>query len=80
MITMIVKLNPFSFVQGDGGGPLICAAAENANTSSSLKKYIQVGIVSWGIGCGEENVPGVYSSVAANSEWINRQMLDTLKQ
>jgi len=38
------------------------------------KKYIQVGIVSWGIGCGDENVPGVYSSVAVNSQWINKEL------
>uniref|UniRef100_A0A2S2QVM9 Phenoloxidase-activating factor 2 n=1 Tax=Sipha flava TaxID=143950 RepID=A0A2S2QVM9_9HEMI len=56
---------------GDGGGPLVCAAKED---SYNGKKYIQVGIVSWGIGCGDENVPGVYSSVLANSQWINKKV------
>lgn len=58
-------------VQGDGGGPLICAAKDE---SYGGKKYLQVGIVSWGIGCGDENVPGVYSSVLANSQWINKKL------
>ncbi|XP_025207831.1 phenoloxidase-activating factor 2-like isoform X2 [Melanaphis sacchari] len=57
--------------KGDGGGPLICAVKESQEKS---KKYIQVGIVSWGIGCGDENVPGVYSSVIANSQWINKEL------
>jgi len=38
------------------------------------KKYMQVGIVSWGIGCGDENIPGVYSSVTANAQWINKEL------
>ncbi|CAI6358875.1 unnamed protein product [Macrosiphum euphorbiae] len=57
--------------KGDGGGPLICAMKEDQGES---KKYIQVGIVSWGIGCGDENIPGVYSSVAFNSQWINKEL------
>lgn len=59
------------FVQGDGGGPLVCAAKDG---SYDGKKYLQVGIVSWGIGCGDENVPGVYSSLLANSQWINKKV------
>lgn len=58
-------------MQGDGGGPLICAVKDD---SYDGKKYIQVGIVSWGIGCGDEDVPGVYSSVQANSQWINKKL------
>lgn len=54
--------------QGDGGGPLFCAV------KGEHKKYIQVGIVSWGIGCGDDGVPGVYASVVANSKWINEHV------
>ncbi|XP_060858880.1 phenoloxidase-activating factor 2-like isoform X1 [Metopolophium dirhodum] len=57
--------------KGDGGGPLICAMKGYQGKS---KKYMQVGIVSWGIGCGDENIPGVYSSVAVNSQWINKEL------
>lgn len=37
--------------KGDGGSPLVCKIP---NTSNS---YYQSGIVSWGIGCSERNVP-----------------------
>lgn len=61
----------FPIIQGDGGGPLICAMKGSQEKS---KKYMQVGIVSWGIGCGDENIPGVYSSVTANAQWINKEL------
>ncbi|MEU5767738.1 S1 family peptidase [Streptomyces asoensis] len=42
--------------QGDSGGPMFRRDAGNA--------WIQVGIVSWGIGCARANAPGVYSEVS----------------
>ena len=41
--------------QGDSGGPLIIPG----NGASS---DVQVGVVSWGIGCASANFPGVVSS------------------
>ena len=49
--------------QGDSGGPLICI--EN-------KQPVLYGIVSWGVGCGREGLPGLYSKVAAQLEWIGK--------
>ncbi|WP_217215168.1 trypsin-like serine protease [Streptomyces sp. AC550_RSS872] len=42
--------------QGDSGGPMFRRDASNA--------WIQVGIVSWGIGCARPNAPGVYTEVS----------------
>jgi len=38
---------------------------------------VQVGITSWGIGCGAEGVPGVYSDVRLFTSWVQEAM-DTL--
>ncbi|XP_046689059.1 phenoloxidase-activating factor 2-like isoform X4 [Homalodisca vitripennis] len=48
---------------GDGGGPLVCPVLDDSG------KYVQIGITSWGIGCGDR--PGAYSSVIAAREWID---------
>ncbi|KAG5871975.1 hypothetical protein JTB14_003100 [Gonioctena quinquepunctata] len=53
---------------GDGGSPLMCPIEDQEG------RYYHAGIVSWGIGCGEENVPGVYTNVASFREWIDEQM------
>uniref|UniRef100_F6SCN4 Serine protease 42-like n=1 Tax=Monodelphis domestica TaxID=13616 RepID=F6SCN4_MONDO len=52
--------------QGDSGGPLVCQFGKHT--------WVQVGIVSWGIGCGEEAVPGVYTRVSGFSKWIIKSM------
>ncbi|XP_050531425.1 phenoloxidase-activating factor 2-like [Daktulosphaira vitifoliae] len=54
--------------KGDGGGPLLCAK------KNSPEKYIQVGVVAWGIGCGDEKVPGVYASILSNLKWIKEKL------
>ncbi|XP_064449407.1 serine protease 42-like [Mirounga angustirostris] len=52
---------------GDSGGPLVCKFKDT---------WVQVGIVSWGIGCGRGDVPGVYTDIACYAEWI----LDVINQ
>lgn len=40
-----------------------------------LKTYVQAGIVGWGIGCGMEGIPGVYTDVASQRcfiDWATR--------
>lgn len=49
--------------EGDGGSGLYCI-----NPVSGLIKA--AGLVSWGIGCGQQNVPGVYVNMARYVSWI----------
>ena len=52
--------------QGDSGGPLM--VAENGTD------WHQIGIVSWGIGCGSTGYPGVYTKVSVFRDWIRLQV------
>jgi secreted trypsin-like serine protease len=38
--------------------------------------YYHAGIVSWGIACNKENVPGVYIDVQKYLPWIQKHMAD----
>ena len=40
-----------------------------ANTTHTT--YTQVGIVAFGVGCGQQDVPGVYTSVAEQVCWVD---------
>lgn len=52
---------------GDGGSPLVCPDPNQPH------RYSQVGIVAWGIGCGDE-IPGVYTNVAGLRSWIDDKL------
>jgi hypothetical protein len=52
--------------QGDSGGPLV-----GTNDDGDL---VQVGVVSWGIGCAEAAFPGVYSRVSRVWDWIEEEV------
>ncbi|XP_058381280.1 tissue-type plasminogen activator [Diceros bicornis minor] len=47
--------------QGDSGGPLVCMKDNHMTL---------VGIISWGLGCGRKDVPGVYTKVTNYLDWI----------
>lgn len=55
---------------GDGGSPLVCPMPGDPS------RYVQVGVVAWGLGCGQAGMPGVYASVSQASEWI----MNTIQQ
>ncbi|EHB18413.1 Serine protease DESC4 [Heterocephalus glaber] len=48
--------------EGDSGGPLVIVQDQNI--------WYLIGIVSWGIGCGKENKPGLYTKVTHYRDWI----------
>ncbi|KAL7519841.1 hypothetical protein ACHAWX_004595 [Stephanocyclus meneghinianus] len=53
---------------GDSGGPLLAQLSVSESFDGDL--WSLVGVVSWGIGCGLPEYPGVYSRVAEEIEWI----------
>ncbi|CAL4060273.1 unnamed protein product [Meganyctiphanes norvegica] len=54
--------------QGDSGGPLVFKDGGN--------NYDQIGVVSWGYGCGAQNAPGVYTRVNKYMDWIKTNTKD----
>ncbi|XP_044315340.1 phenoloxidase-activating factor 2-like [Drosophila rhopaloa] len=53
---------------GDGGSALFCPLGVHDN------RYLQAGIVNWGVECGKENVPAVFTSVAIFRDWIDQSL------
>ncbi|MFG1349476.1 serine protease [Xanthobacter autotrophicus] len=50
--------------QGDSGGPILSRKADGS--------FVQVGIVSFGIGCGHAELPGVYTRLALYTDWMRK--------
>jgi hypothetical protein len=49
---------------GDSGGPLVVPADDERT------EWFQIGIVSWGAGCGQPRRPTIYTEVAAFADWL----------
>lgn len=55
--------------QGDSGGPLM-----HPNVVNGKHRYFQIGVVSYGHGCGRPNLPTIYANVSHYIDWINTQL------
>lgn len=53
--------------QGDSGGPLIVRG-------SDVSTDVQIGIVSYGIGCAMEQFPGIYVRISKAYDWITTKV------
>uniref|UniRef100_A0A8C8RMX0 Plasminogen activator n=1 Tax=Pelusios castaneus TaxID=367368 RepID=A0A8C8RMX0_9SAUR len=51
--------------KGDSGGPLVCMKDNHMRLT---------GIISWGLGCGRKDTPGVYTNVTRYLDWIQDNM------
>ncbi len=52
--------------QGDSGGPLVAANPDNK------KGYVQVGVVSWGRGCAQPKLFGIYTRTDYFAGWVKK--------
>ncbi|KAH8334350.1 hypothetical protein KR059_009132, partial [Drosophila kikkawai] len=59
------SLNRSASCKGDGGSPLVCPMPRDPT------RFVQAGIVTFGIGCGSARTPGIYTDVSQMREWIN---------
>ena len=55
--------------QGDSGGPLM-------RIGDSPGEDVQLGIVSWGLGCASPIFPGVYARTSAEFDWIRETVCE----
>lgn len=58
--------------QGDSGGPIIKARVEGGG--GGWQEDVQVGIVSWGLGCAHGSFPGVYARLSAVDDWLRNSI------
>ncbi|XP_017047321.2 phenoloxidase-activating factor 2-like [Drosophila ficusphila] len=53
---------------GDGGSSLFCSL------DGEFQRYEQIGIVGWGVKCGQQDVPAPYTDVSKFRDWIDRSL------
>ena len=58
--------------KGDSGGPMIRAG-------ESVIDDVQIGIISWGLGCALDSFPGVYGRISLEYDWIVQNVCEMSK-
>jgi secreted trypsin-like serine protease len=58
--------------QGDSGGPLVAFDRQGCP--------YQIGVVSWGKGCGQKRAYGVYTRTSAYADWLRQQTRSALDE
>ncbi|XP_070536269.1 complement factor B-like [Ptychodera flava] len=59
---------------GDSGGPMVRKLLDAKDRSD---RWVQVGVVSWGLGCAREDHYGYYTHVSKFTDWIRETIGDT---
>lgn len=70
----------FDSCAGDSGGPLLFRNTPESTKSIGVGQEVLVGVVSWGIGCGRQDMFGVYTSVAYYRGWMEQAVRNCLAQ
>ena len=56
---------------GDSGGALVQKAQRGVD---KRRAWVATGVISWGIGCAQKNLPGYYTRVHPFIDWIKKTM------
>ena len=69
----------FDSCQGDSGGPLVYRPEQQNPVSIESDEPVLVGVISWGIGCGNADLFGVYTSTAYYRSWMEGRIATFLE-
>ena len=58
--------------KGDSGGPMI-------RPGETVTDDVQIGIISWGLGCALDSFPGVYGRISLEYDWIVQNVCEMSK-
>ena len=59
---------------GDSGGPLL---VQDPSPAGEEPGWVQIGITSFGVGCGDPTIPSVFARISSFSDWVAEQMQQT---